>query len=72
VLELVVASAEGRLDDPEQGLEIVGGQLVRPARLKVLLAVATLQVEGAIGKQGKPCDGLVVGDVHGCNAVGRW
>ena len=39
--------------------------------MKLLLAVATLQVEAAIGEQGKPCDGLIVGGVHGCDAVGR-
>jgi hypothetical protein len=71
LLELVVAGAKGGLDDPDQGLEVVGEQMVRPAGLKMLLVVATLQVEAAIGKQGEPGDGLVVGGVHGCNAVGK-
>ena len=71
LLELVVAGAKGGLDEPDQGLEVVGEQMVRPAGLKMLLVVATLQVEAAIGKQGEPCDGLIGGGVHGCNAEGR-
>lgn len=72
LLKLVVAGAEGGLDDPQQGLEIVGRELIRAAGLKLLLAVATLQVEAAIGKQGEPCDGLIGGGVHSCNTVERW
>ncbi len=64
VLELVVASPQGRFDGPEQGLEIVGGKMVRPAALKLLRAVAAFQEKGAIGKQGKPCDGLFAEGVH--------
>ncbi len=65
-LERVVASPQGRFNDPEQSLEVVGGKMVRPAALKLLRAVAAFQEKGAIGKQGEPCDGLVAGGVHGC------
>jgi hypothetical protein len=61
LLKLVVAGAEGSLDSPEQGLVVATRQLVRPAGMKLLLAVAALQVEAAIGKQGESCDGLIVG-----------
>jgi len=42
LLKLIVAGAEGGLDDPHQALEIVGRKLTRAAGLKLLLAVATL------------------------------
>jgi hypothetical protein len=71
LLKLVVAGAEGGLDGPQQGLEIVGRELIRAAGLKLLLAVAALQVKAAISKQGKPCDELIVGGVHGWNGVRR-
>jgi hypothetical protein len=71
LLELVVAGAEGGLDAPQQRLEIVGLELIRAARLHLLQAIAALQVEAAISKQGEPCDGLIGGGVHGCNAEGR-
>jgi hypothetical protein len=49
-LELVVASPQGRFNGPEQSLEVVGGKKVRPAALKLLRAVATLQHDAAISK----------------------
>ena len=67
-----MASAEGGLDDPQQALEVVGRELIRAARLKLLREIATLQVKAAIGKQGEACDGLIVGGAHGWNAEGRW
>jgi hypothetical protein len=49
--------------------------MVRPAALKLLRAVAAFQEKGAIGKQGKPCDGLVAEGVHEGNKmmqIKRW
>jgi hypothetical protein len=71
LLELVVACAEGGLNGPQQLLEIVGRELIRAARLHLLRAIAALQVEAAISKQGKTSDELIVGGVHGWDGVRR-